>query len=112
MLEGRVEHGDTLGNSGAIGSGDVQWMNSGSGIIHQEMPQRTETPLSGFQLWVNLPASEKMSTPAYRGLGAADLPVVRADTGAEIRVVAGLARLGGRAGAGHPGRPDATSTCA
>ncbi len=90
VLEGRVEHGDTLGNSGVIGAGDVQWMNSGSGIIHQEMPQRTESPLSGFQLWVNLPAAEKMSSPAYRGLGAADLPVVRADTGAEVRVVAGV----------------------
>jgi quercetin 2,3-dioxygenase len=89
VLDGRVEHGDTLGNSGVIGSGDVQWMNSGSGIIHQEMPQRTEGPLSGFQLWVNLPAREKMSTPAYRGLAAADLPAVRADTGAEVRVVAG-----------------------
>lgn len=89
VLDGRVEHGDTLGNSGVIGAGDVQWMNSGSGIIHQEMPQRTDRPLSGFQLWVNLPAKEKMSTPAYRGLGASDLPVVRADTGAEVRVVAG-----------------------
>ncbi len=89
VLDGRVEHGDTLGNSGVIGAGDVQWMNSGSGIIHQEMPQRTDGPLAGFQLWVNLPSREKMSTPAYRGLGAADLPTVRADTGAEVRVVAG-----------------------
>ncbi|MGP8073655.1 MAG: pirin family protein [Thermoplasmata archaeon] len=89
VLDGRVEHGDTLGNSGTIGAGDVQWMNSGSGIIHQEMPQRTEAPLSGFQLWVNLPAAEKMSTPAYRGLGAADLPTVRTDAGGEVRVIAG-----------------------
>ena len=74
VLDGRVEHGDTLGNSGTIGAGDVQWMNSGSGIIHQEMPQRTETPLSGFQLWVNLPAAEKMST---RPIAASVSPISR-----------------------------------
>jgi quercetin 2,3-dioxygenase len=89
VLDGRVAHGDTLGNSGVIGSGDVQWMNSGSGIIHQEMPQRTEGTLSGFQLWVNLPAKEKMSVPAYRGLAARDLPEVTTDTGNRVKVVAG-----------------------
>jgi len=88
VLDGRVEHGDTLGNAGVIGPGDVQWMNSGSGIIHQEMPQRTDGMLSGFQLWVNLPAHEKMSTPAYRGLRASDLPVVPTN-GGDVRVVAG-----------------------
>jgi hypothetical protein len=89
VLHGRVEHGDTLGNSGVIGSGEVQWMNSGSGIIHQEMPQLAPDPLSGFQLWVNLPARQKMSTPAYRGLRAGDLPSVTTDSGGEVRIVAG-----------------------
>jgi quercetin 2,3-dioxygenase len=89
VLDGRVEHGDTLGNSGVIGSGDVQWMNSGSGIIHQEMPQETDGPMSGFQLWVNLPAKEKMSVPAYRGLTARDIPEVTTDAGDRVKVVAG-----------------------
>ena len=90
VLEGRVEHGDTLGNSGVIGPGDVQWMNSGSGIVHQEMPKRLDPPnLAGFQLWVNLPASEKMSVPAYRGLGASEIPRRSTDAGGELKVVAG-----------------------
>jgi quercetin 2,3-dioxygenase len=89
VLDGRVEHGDTLGNAGVIGSGDVQWMNSGSGIIHQEMPKETEGPMSGFQLWVNLPANEKMSVPAYRGLTAGEIPEVTTDAGDRVKVVAG-----------------------
>ncbi|HXW66789.1 MAG TPA: pirin family protein [Thermoplasmata archaeon] len=89
VLDGLVEHGDTLGNSGVIASGDVQWMNSGSGIIHQEMPQRTDGPMSGFQLWVNLPAREKMSVPAYRGLRAEEIPEVATDAGDRVKVVAG-----------------------
>ncbi len=89
VLNGRVAHGDTLGNSGVIDSGDVQWMNSGSGIIHQEMPQRTEGTMSGFQLWVNLPAKEKMSVPAYRGLTAGEIPEVTTDAGDRVKVVAG-----------------------
>ena len=89
VLDGQVEHGDTLGNSGVIGAGDVQWMNSGSGIIHQEMPQLSPGGMSGFQLWVNLPAKEKMSTPAYRGLSAGDLPETSTDSGSRVKVVAG-----------------------
>jgi len=89
VLDGRVEHGDTLGNSGVIGSGDVQWMNSASGIIHQEMPQRTDGAMSGFQLWVNLPSREKMGVPAYRGLSARDIPEVTTDQGSRVKVVAG-----------------------
>ncbi len=89
VLEGQVEHGDTLGNEGVIGSGDVQWMNSGSGIIHQEMPKRAEGTMSGFQLWVNLPAREKMSVPAYRGLTRADFPEVTTDDGSHVKVIAG-----------------------
>ena len=89
VLNGRVAHGDTLGNAGVIGSGDVQWMNSGSGIIHQEMPQRTEGTMSGFQLWVNLPSREKMGAPAYRGLTGPEFPTVTTDAGARVKVVAG-----------------------
>jgi quercetin 2,3-dioxygenase len=89
VLDGRVEHGDTLGNSGVIASGDVQWMNSGSGIVHQEMPKRTEGTFTGFQLWLNRPAREKMSTPGYRGLPHDEIPTVRTDAGGEVKVVAG-----------------------
>jgi hypothetical protein len=89
VLDGRVAHGDTLGNSGVIGAGDVQWMNSGSGIIHQEMPQRAEGTMSGFQLWVNLPSREKMSVPAYRGLSAGEIPELPTDVGNRVKVVAG-----------------------
>ncbi len=92
VLHGRVAHGDTLGNSGVIGSGDVQWMNSGSGIVHQEMPERTEGTFTGFQLWLNLPAREKMSTPAYRGLAERDLPAVGTEAGGRVKVVAGAYR--------------------
>ena len=89
LLNGQVEHGDTLGNSGVIGPGEVQWMNSGSGIIHQEMPKLDPRGNSGFQLWVNLPAREKMSTPAYRGLAAGDIPELTTDGGSRVKVVAG-----------------------
>lgn len=89
MLDGRVEHGDSLGNEGAIESGDVQWMSSGSGILHQEMPKRKEGLLEGFQLWVNLPAAQKMSTPTYRGLRAPEIPTVRGEDGSSVKVVAG-----------------------
>ena len=89
MLNGEVAHGDSLGNEGTIGSGDVQWMSSGSGIIHQEMPKVREGGIEGFQLWVNLPAREKMSTPAYRGVGAAEIPSAPTEAGGQVRVIAG-----------------------
>jgi len=89
VLNGRVEHGDTLGNSGVISNGDVQWMNSGSGIVHQEMPKRTDGTFDGFQLWLNRPAREKMSAPAYRGLAHDEIPTVRTGPGGEVKVVAG-----------------------
>jgi len=89
MLEGRVEHDDSLGNSGVIGSGDVQWMSAGSGIIHQEMPKQRDGMLRGFQLWVNLPARDKMSLPAYRGLVAPEIPIVPTPDGGQVRVIAG-----------------------
>ncbi|MHB1435425.1 MAG: pirin family protein [Thermoplasmata archaeon] len=93
MLEGRVAHGDTLGHEGVIDRGDIQWMRAGSGIIHQEMPERAEGRLDGFQLWVNLPARDKMSTPRYQGIASGEIPEIELPSGARARVVAG--RLGG-----------------
>ncbi|MGW8249853.1 MAG: pirin family protein [Anaerolineales bacterium] len=89
MLEGSVHHRDSLGNSGLIGPGDVQWMSSGRGILHEEMPRRSpQGNVFGFQLWVNLPASEKMSSPRYQEVSADTIPVARRG-GAAVRVVAG-----------------------
>jgi redox-sensitive bicupin YhaK (pirin superfamily) len=89
MIDGTCAHGDSMGNSGVIASGDVQWMTAGSGIIHQEMPAGDETGcMGGFQLWANLPASHKMMDARYRGIEADDIPVVT-DGSATIRVVAG-----------------------
>jgi len=89
MLEGSVHHRDSLGNSGLIGSGDVQWMTSGSGIMHEEMPRRSpQGNVFGFQLWVNLPAALKMSQPRYQGVTADTIPMVETD-GAKIRIVTG-----------------------
>jgi redox-sensitive bicupin YhaK (pirin superfamily) len=90
MLEGVVEHGDSMGNSGAIDSGDVQWMTAGSGIIHQEMPKGDEKGrMDGFQLWANLPASSKMMDPRYRDVKADTIPVVRVGDGVEIKIISG-----------------------
>ncbi len=72
MIKGMMEHGDSLGNRGLISTGDLQWMSAGSGIIHQEMPQASEGGLWGLQLWINLPASKKMSRPAYRNVKAGE----------------------------------------
>jgi redox-sensitive bicupin YhaK (pirin superfamily) len=88
MLSGQVEHGDSLGNTGVIDSGDLQWMTAGSGIIHQEMPQRYDGLLEGFQLWVNLPAKKKMTTPRYRGIIDSQLPIVHHED-ATLKVIAG-----------------------
>jgi len=89
MLNGQVDHGDSLGNSGTIDSGDVQWMSSGSGILHQEMPRRMDGTLEGFQLWVNMPANSKMTTPEYRGVRGSQFPDVHDDAGSTVKVVAG-----------------------
>jgi redox-sensitive bicupin YhaK (pirin superfamily) len=90
VLAGTVEHGDSMGNSGVIGAGDVQWMTAGSGIIHQEMPKGDEHGrMHGFQLWANLPASLKMTTPRYQEVKAADIPVASDDDGTSVRVVCG-----------------------
>jgi redox-sensitive bicupin YhaK (pirin superfamily) len=89
MLEGSVNHRDSLGNSGMIGAGDVQWMTSGRGILHEEMPRRSESGnIYGFQLWVNLPAAQKMGQPRYQEVSAATIPSGTKD-GATVRVVAG-----------------------
>jgi redox-sensitive bicupin YhaK (pirin superfamily) len=89
MLEGSVHHRDSLGNSGLIGSGDVQWMTSGGGIMHEEMPRRSsEGNVYGFQLWVNLPAALKMSQPRYQEVSADSIPSVK-QSGVIVRIVAG-----------------------
>ena len=89
VLDGVVEHGDSIGNRGAIRSGDVQWMTAGSGIIHQEMPQAMRGDFRGLQLWVNLPRSHKMMVPRYRGIEAAEIPACRLGDGTVVKVVAG-----------------------
>lgn len=90
MLEGKMRHHDNKGNAGVIGPGDVQWMNAGSGLIHSEMPEQTEGLMRGFQLWINLPAAEKMSKPAYQEISADKFPVVEID-GASVKIIAGVA---------------------
>lgn len=96
ILEGKVRHRDSMGNVGFIGPGDVQWMTSGSGIMHEEMPRRGKSGrIDGFQLWVNLPATEKMSQPRYQEVEASSIPVVQQD-GIAVRVVAG--EFGGEKG--------------
>ena len=90
VLAGTVEHGDSLGNRGAISAGDVQWMTAGSGIIHQEMPQGdAEGKMHGFQLWANLPSSLKMTAPRYQDVRSTDIPEVVDDDGTKIRVICG-----------------------
>jgi len=90
VLAGTVEHGDSLGNRGALGAGDVQWMTAGSGIIHQEMPKGDAGGrMHGFQLWANLPASLKMTAPRYQDVRAQDIPAVTDDDGTEALVLCG-----------------------
>lgn len=97
MLEGHMRHEDHLGNRGELRSGGVQWMTAGRGIIHSEMPQQEHGRMRGFQLWINLPAAEKMKTPAYRDIPAADIPVVALTGGTRVKVIAGtLEHDGGR----------------
>jgi redox-sensitive bicupin YhaK (pirin superfamily) len=91
MLAGVVRHKDSIGNSGTIGAGDVQWMTSGRGIMHEEMPAPVDGKMAGFQLWVNLPAKLKMSPPRYQEIAADEVPVVQHDDGVRVRVVAGTA---------------------
>jgi hypothetical protein len=90
VLAGSVEHGDSLGNTGSLGAGDVQWMTAGSGILHQEMPRGDpDGRMHGFQLWANLPSSLKMTRPRYQDVAATDIPEVIDDDGTTVRVVCG-----------------------
>jgi len=90
VLSGTVDHADSLGNSGSIAPGDVQWMTAGSGIIHQEMPHGDDAGrMHGFQLWANLPASLKMTPPRYQDIGSGDVPAVTDDDGTVSRVICG-----------------------
>ncbi len=90
VLAGTVEHGDSLGNHGLLGAGDVQWMTAGSGIMHQEMPKGDFAGrMHGFQLWANLPSSLKMTAPRYQDVKAADIPVVVDDDGTAARIITG-----------------------
>ena len=89
MIRGVVEHGDSIGNRGAIQSGDVQWMTAGSGIIHQEMPKKFDGLMMGFQLWVNLPSSHKMMNPRYREVKKDEIPEVSINKDVKIKVISG-----------------------
>jgi quercetin 2,3-dioxygenase len=90
VLAGTVEHGDSLGNKGLLGAGDIQWMTAGSGIIHQEMPKGDpQGHMHGFQLWANLPSSLKMTAPRYQDVTARDIPSIVDDDGTHVRVVCG-----------------------
>lgn len=90
VLAGTVAHGDSLGNQGTLGSGDVQWMTAGSGILHQEMPAGdAQGRMHGFQLWANLPAKHKMTRPRYQDVQAKDIPTVTDDDGTSVRVIIG-----------------------
>ena len=90
VLSGSVEHGDSLGNTGTLGAGDVQWMTAGSGIMHQEMPKGNATgQMHGFQLWANLPRDLKMTTPRYQDVDATEIPEIIEDDGTVVRVIVG-----------------------
>ena len=89
MLDGHMRHEDSVGNRGDLGPGDVQWMTAARGIIHSEMPQQTEGRLRGFQLWLNLPAREKMKPAAWRDIPSREIPTVPVARGGEVRVIAG-----------------------
>jgi redox-sensitive bicupin YhaK (pirin superfamily) len=90
VLAGTVDHGDSMGNRGTIGAGDIQWMTAGSGIIHQEMPKGDDAGrMHGFQLWANLPSALKMTPPRYQEVKSPEIPEVTDDDGTQIRIVCG-----------------------
>lgn len=90
VLDGDVEHGDSLGHQGNIGAGDVQWMTAGSGIIHQEMPKgNSKGQMLGFQLWANIPAKSKMMDPRYQGITKKEIPLINTQDGATVRIICG-----------------------
>jgi quercetin 2,3-dioxygenase len=103
MLDGHMQHKDSGGNTGDLGPGDVQWMRAARGLIHSEMPRQTEGRMRGFQLWLNLPAKEKMVPPAYRDIPAGEIPSVVVD-GGKVKVIAG--RFGATQGAVRGGSTD------
>ena len=89
MLDGHMQHKDHLGNTGDLTSGAVQWMTAGRGIIHSEMPQQEQGRMRGFQLWINLPSTEKMKPAAYRDIGPSEIPVAKLSNGVRVKVIAG-----------------------
>lgn len=103
MLDGHMQHQDSGGNTGDLGPGDVQWMTAARGIVHSEMPQQSEGRMRGFQLWINLPASEKMKPAAYADIPATKIPVVDAGAGVKVKVIAGTLAIGERMTAGPIG---------
>jgi hypothetical protein len=96
MLEGHMLHEDHMGNRGDLKSGDVQWMTAGRGIIHSEIPQQEEGAMRGFQLWLNLPAAEKMKPAAYRDIPASDIPIVEFAGGGKVKVIANSVTFDGK----------------
>lgn len=89
MLTGRMRHRDSAGNEGLLASGGVQWMTAGRGVIHSEMPEQAEGLMEGFQLWLNLPARDKMQQPWYKDFQAGEIPVVKTENGVTVRIIAG-----------------------
>jgi quercetin 2,3-dioxygenase len=100
MLDGHMRHEDQLGNRGDLGPGDVQWMTAARGIIHSEMPQQSAGRMRGFQLWLNLPAREKMKPAAYRDIPAREIPSIALPGGASVKVIAGRIALDGHSVSG------------
>jgi redox-sensitive bicupin YhaK (pirin superfamily) len=103
MLDGRMQHKDSGGNTGDLGPGDVQWMTAARGLVHSEMPQQAEGRMRGFQLWLNLPAADKMQPPAYRDIPAASIPEIEIEQGS-VKIIAG--RFDGTPGAVEGGPTD------
>src|SRR5690606_4599665 len=95
MLDGHMLHEDHLGHEGHLRSGDVQWMTAGRGIIHSEMQQQAQGLMRGFQLWINLPAAEKMKPAAYRDIPSEEIPMVNLPEGGRIKIIAGEVEIDG-----------------
>src|ERR1700756_4983098 len=95
MLDGHMRHEDHLGHTGELKSGGVQWMTAGRGIVHSEMPQQEQGRMRGFQLWLNLPAKEKMKPAGYRDIPAAQIPLVELPGGGSVKLIAGKFESGG-----------------
>src|ERR1700678_4448932 len=107
MLDGHMRHEDHLGNRGDLGPGDVQWMTAARGIIHSEMPQQSAGRMRGFQLWINLPAREKMKPAHYRDVPASEIPVIEWAAGASVKLIAGSLELNAQRFTGPVNTPSA-----